>query len=90
MSKYSDLNGIQDELMDMLDNQAPMDHSDAPVESVSILYAQCLIDQDIEAMKRRVKEMEQEVNRLKSLQSELDKDSEAPSTEEGRDFTLIG
>ncbi|KAJ9089218.1 hypothetical protein DSO57_1015153 [Entomophthora muscae] len=85
MSKYSEFNGHQDDILgqDLMDDTVPMDQSDTPAENVGLsIKSRIYIVWDVEAMKRRVKEMEEEVSRLKNLQSELDKDFEAPSTEE--------
>ncbi|KAJ9089221.1 hypothetical protein DSO57_1015156 [Entomophthora muscae] len=72
MSKYEELSGLQGDLMgqDLMDDSVPMEQSDAPAEN------------DVEAMKRRVKEMEEEVSRLKNMQNDLETDYEVTSTEE--------
>ncbi|KAJ9068936.1 hypothetical protein DSO57_1023574 [Entomophthora muscae] len=72
MSKYEELSGLQGDLMgqDLMDDSVPMEQSDAPAEN------------DVEAMKRRVKEMEEEVSRLKNMQNDLEADYEVTSTEE--------
>ncbi|KAI0226375.1 hypothetical protein L0F63_002649, partial [Massospora cicadina] len=72
MAKYQEFTSLQEELMgqELIDDVVPMDQS------------QPLPDDELEAMKKRVKEMEEEVTRLKSIQTEMDKDFEAPSTEE--------
>ncbi|KAI0224972.1 hypothetical protein L0F63_005407, partial [Massospora cicadina] len=72
MAKYQEFTSLQEELMcqELIDDVVPMDQS------------QSLPDDELEAMKKRVKEMEEEFTRLKSIQTEMDKDFEAPSTEE--------